>query len=295
MATYNGAQYIRDQIDSILRQTVSDFELLIIDDCSTDGTWDILKQYSESDNRLRIVRNEKNVGFKQNFENAIRNTTGEYIALCDQDDIWLDNHLEVLLDGIGTKAIACGDSILVDSNNKPIGMTLSYQEALDNIPENDLKKAYSIFYFRSPFQGAGMLIKRSFVEIALPIPEELNYHDVWFSGLACFCGGINYIKRPISRYRQHGTNVSGNRFKRRSRFGTWMRHILRSKYLHNRQYAANQILNRVNTLTEEERQFLELVIRHGKRKSTIFGRILNSLFELKNYKLIYSCEDNYLF
>ncbi len=63
MATYNGEKYIREQIDSILNQTVQDFELVVCDDCSSDGTWSILEDYANHDNRIKVFRNEGNLGF----------------------------------------------------------------------------------------------------------------------------------------------------------------------------------------------------------------------------------------
>jgi len=289
MASYNGEAYICEQINSILSQTFQQFELVVCDDCSTDSTWKILNGYSAGDNRIRIFQNENNIGFKRNFAKAISLAKGEYVALCDQDDIWEPDHLELLLNHLGNKMIACGDSLLVDSQNNPLNMTLSYQESLDFVPDDDLKKAYSVFYFRSPFQGAGMLIRREFFEVALPIPQQSLYHDVWFSELSCFYGGMNFFKKPISRYRQHNRNVTGGRSQRRSKLGIWLRKILRGKYLQDRSYAALQILERLNDLTEEQRLFLEKVILHGERKKTFRGRVLNSIFELIHYKYIYSC------
>jgi glycosyltransferase involved in cell wall biosynthesis len=199
LASYNGSKYIREQLDSILAQTYQDFELIISDDCSTDGTWQILEEYASKDNRIRIFENETNLGFKNNFEKAISLCNGEYIALSDQDDIWCQNHLELLLNKIGDKMIACGDALLVNADGISMGFTLSWQEAFDYVPDDDLQKAYSIMYFRSPLQGASMLIKKEFLEIALPIPEQMEYHDAWFTYLGCFYGGINFF-REINPY-----------------------------------------------------------------------------------------------
>ena len=96
LASYNGSKYIREQLDSILEQTYQDFELIICDDCSTDNTWQILQEYAQKDSRIKVFENERNLGFKKNFEKAISLCNGKYIALSDQDDIWIDNHLEVL-------------------------------------------------------------------------------------------------------------------------------------------------------------------------------------------------------
>ena len=90
MATYNGETYIREQINSILNQTISDFELIICDDCSKDSTVEIIKRYKDKDKRITLVENEKNLGFKKNFEKAISYCKGDFIAFCDQDDIWTE-------------------------------------------------------------------------------------------------------------------------------------------------------------------------------------------------------------
>ena len=120
LASYNGENYIREQLDSILLQSISDFELIICDDCSTDNTYQILEEYKARDSRIHIYRNEQNLGFKKNFEKAISLCKGEYIALSDQDDIWLVDHLKILLDKINNHSMVSGNAIMVDSNNKEL-------------------------------------------------------------------------------------------------------------------------------------------------------------------------------
>lgn len=95
MATYNGEKYLREQIDSIFNQTVQDFELIVCDDCSTDTTWNILLDYQVQDKRIKCYRDEENLGFKKNFEKAIGLCTGEYIALSDQDDVWIGANVTI--------------------------------------------------------------------------------------------------------------------------------------------------------------------------------------------------------
>ena len=116
MATYNGDKYIKEQIDSILNQTIQDFEIVICDDCSTDGTVRILHEYAKNDKRFHIYQNEDNLGFKKNFEKAITLCQGEYIALSDQDDIWMPNHLELLKNAIKGKVLSCGNADLIDKD-----------------------------------------------------------------------------------------------------------------------------------------------------------------------------------
>lgn len=110
MATYNGERYLKEQLDSILNQSVQNFELIICDDCSTDRTLDILNEYSERDKRISIFPNNINIGVKRNFERGISLSNCDLIAFSDQDDIWRHDHIELLMNTIGDKMMACGNS-----------------------------------------------------------------------------------------------------------------------------------------------------------------------------------------
>src|SRR5829696_3658650 len=96
LCTYNGGKYLASQIDSILAQTYPNFELIICDDVSVDHTVDILQQYAKKDRRIRIFLNKFNLGFNKNFEQALQLATGKWIAIADQDDVWVPQKLAVL-------------------------------------------------------------------------------------------------------------------------------------------------------------------------------------------------------
>ena len=210
MATYNGEKYLAEQLDSILTQTVQDFELIVCDDCSSDATVEILNRYAEEDKRIKVFVNDENLGFKKNFEKAIRLCSGEYIALSDQDDVWLPEHLEKLLNLIGDADIACGNADLVNANGYRIRQRLSENGHLFCLYEKDLL-LYRIICLYDPFQGASMLIRSGFLKNTgiLPIPKGVLYHDAWFAACACVQRGINYTFEIITLYRQHGDNSSG--------------------------------------------------------------------------------------
>ena len=290
MATYNGAKYIREQIDSILSQTLQDFELIICDDCSTDNTVDIINKYAQEDPRIRFYKNKENLGFKKNFEKAIGLCHGEYIALCDQDDVWMPNHLEILLSLIGNKMIACGNADLIDSNGKRFGLTLKEMEAFDSEFDDDLKKAYSIIYFRSPYQGASMLIKKDFFKVALPIPDDIGYHDSWFSMLSCFYGGMTYTNTIVNKYRMHGDNATGMRIKRKSKFKNLVYQLVYAHAVFDRPAMVRTVQERVHNLSEDQESFLDDANRILNRASSLWGRLLNTMFRISNYKMIYNCK-----
>ncbi len=287
LAVYNGEKYLRQQVDSILNQTVDDIELVMSDDCSTDGSWELMEKQAKADSRIRIYKNKKNLGFKDNFGKAIKECHGKYIALSDCDDIWEPNHLETLLEKIGNKALACGNSTLVDADGIPTGTTLRQQEALDWIPDDDMKKLLSIILFRNPYQGATMLMRRSFIEKALPIPSKMRYHDTWFASLACFCGGISYTRQSLMKYRRTNDSITGLRNKRKSKLYRFVHLRFDDDRLDILQCIEQRLGGKLNdnqklTLTKL-RNILSL---YKKNHHDIRIR----LYELMHYKSIYSCD-----
>ena len=95
MATYNGEKYLREQIDSILKQTFKDWKLIIRDDGSKDKTIEILNEYEKKDKRIKVLQDNKgNLGVAKNFEELLKNSSGEYVMFSDQDDYWMKNKIE---------------------------------------------------------------------------------------------------------------------------------------------------------------------------------------------------------
>ena len=207
MTTYNGARYLREQLDSILKQTEQDFELVICDDCSSDDTIKILSEYAKKDSRIHFFKNKENLGFTKNFEKVISKCKGKYIALSDQDDICAPNHLSILLNFLneGDYSLGGGNALLVDSDNNDLGCKLINN---NNLPEKreDFEK---MILYRNVFQGAALLFDKEILEKALPFPNNMKYHDWWLALIASEIKGVGYIDEPILRYRQHGNNVSG--------------------------------------------------------------------------------------
>jgi len=119
IATYNGAKYLKEQLDSIYTQTLLPFEVIVCDDGSIDETIKILEEFKELKG-LKYFINPIKLGFFRNFEKAITLCAGDLIALSDQDDYWLPNKLERLVNEIGASDLICSDAILIDANNNII-------------------------------------------------------------------------------------------------------------------------------------------------------------------------------
>ena len=287
MATYNGAEFIREQIDSILAQSYQDYELIVCDDCSTDETFSILKDYEKKDPRIKAYKNESNLGFKKNFEKAIGLTHGYLIALCDQDDIWHPDHLRILMDNFHGNMISAGNSELVDGNGAKIGLSLKELEAFESMPIDEMSKALSFLLFRNPVQGAAMLIKREFLSKALPIPEGVKYHDAWFSVFSCFYGGLSYTNKIVNSYRMHEHNVTGHRVVPKSRFRYFIRSIIHD-LSYDREEMIRAILESGIHLDETQLRTLKTCERIINRNKSFAGRSINALFRLKHFNTIYT-------
>lgn len=210
MATFNGEKFIRPQLDSILAQTIArPLEIVISDDCSTDLTREILQEYANKDSRIKLFFNDSNLGFVKNFEKAISCCSGDFIALSDQDDIWEKTKLESLLNGIGDMDFVCSNSLLVDSENLSLDLTMKDVYGYHWLP----KKAKPLFKHQlhaNIAQGSTMLIRNSFLKKYLPIPPEIEYHDSWFALCAFANNGFSYIDECTMRYRKHENSVEKN-------------------------------------------------------------------------------------
>ena len=295
LATYNGEKYLREQIDSILAQTIQDFELVVCDDCSTDSTYSLLQQYKHNDKRIKLFRNEQDLGVKKNFERAISFCKGDFIALCDQDDVWTNNHLEVLYRTIGNKDLSCGNALIVNKNLQSFGLTTRCQQRLDWIPKNDFAKAKSILFFRNPYLGSASMFRKSLVEKILPIPNGCNYHDSWIAFVACLNNGINYTNEILLNYRRTGENVSDSNTKKLSKYKAWQSCFIPNdrisfiKEVFNRDSVP--ISSKQNALLRRWLFIMTTQKALGKRGWVIrrIGKSFCMCYLLLNFKSIYSC------
>jgi glycosyltransferase involved in cell wall biosynthesis len=213
MATYNGACYIKEQLDSILNQTRTVDEVVICDDCSKDNTAVIVRDFIDQNqlqSKWRIEVNEKNLGFGSNFIKAALKTTGDIIFFCDQDDIWVEDRVQVMTELMEKKQ----DILMLGSEYEPFESTIDSLKASsrdlakfkgDNSLEHLKLQAKTIFI---GYLGCCMCIRRSFFELIQPYWFEGWAHDefVWKLAL-CLDGAYVYHGITIRR-RLHSANVS---------------------------------------------------------------------------------------
>ncbi len=201
LCTYNGERYLREQLDSLLRQDYPQLEIIAIDDASTDTTPDILGEYSARDPRLQVHRNPSNLGFRRNFEHALSLCSGKLIAPCDQDDIWAPAKLSRLQDTLGTAMMSYCDSELINEHGHALGQRISDKFNVASLGDP------VAFVFSNCVSGHAMLFRRELLAGALPLPSNL-FHDWWLAYVAASLGRIEYCPEPLVSYRQHATSVT---------------------------------------------------------------------------------------
>ena len=285
LCTYNGAEYLVQQMDSILAQTYPIYEIYISDDRSSDDTVRIIQEYADKYPFIHYSVNVENQGYIKNFSLAISKTTGDYVALADQDDIWTPDHIEKLIDNIGDKAICVGDCLMVDSEGYSLGKTFSDVKHNLWIPEGDVSKAYRIIHNASPYQGASMLIERGWISRFLPIPDFAGFHDAYLAACASLTKGIVVIPNIITRYRIHKGQVSKN-----WEIPITKELLSRTPFIaySNKALILDRILKERDLLTPEGLAFIEefkqiMDLDRQKHRFRVL-RIKNS-----HYKEIYSC------
>ena len=199
LATYNGERFLAEQLESLVNQTYPKLEIIVSDDGSTDKTVSILERYAAIHPQIRIYQNTGKSGVTNNFQHAIRHCEGVFIALADQDDIWLPGKIEQLVNGIGTASLIYHDSLLIDEAGRSLQTTAVDKGYTGNDPV--------VFLLKNIVSGHACLFKRELLEEALPFPAAIC-HDWWLAAVAADNDGIKFLPEVLVHYRQHSENAS---------------------------------------------------------------------------------------
>lgn len=212
MATYNGEKYLKEQIDSILNQTYKNINLIISDDCSKDGTCEILKQYEDKDERVNVFYQEKNLGYVKNFEFLLKKVENDFYMLSDQDDFWLPEKIEKSMETLKSKKadLVFGDLEIVDENLNTIYPSFGDFMKL-NKKIGKYINSYKINYLYNCVTGCTVLSKKKFIKKLIPFPTKSKYviHDHWLGLIISMNGKLAYMPEKYMKYRQHGANQVG--------------------------------------------------------------------------------------
>lgn len=213
LATYNGEKYLAEQIESILKQTHTNFRLIISDDCSKDDTKEIIREYAQKDNRIKYYFQERNLGYVKNFEFLLSTVQSEIYALSDQDDVWAPEKIEKYLEKMKVEEadLIFGDLEIVDENLKTVNK--SFNDYMNLTRKIEKCSGYEMLYLYNCVTGCTILSKKELLDKTLPIPNTSKHicHDYWIALMASIYGKIAYVKEPYIKYRQHEENQVGTK------------------------------------------------------------------------------------
>ncbi len=215
LCTYNGAEYLQQQLDSIAAQSRQPDELVVCDDRSTDASADIARKFAASAAFPVSVRvNDANLGSTSNFAGAIELCTGDIIVLSDQDDVWLPEKLariEAEFDSHPKTGLVFSDAIITDAGLRPIGASL-WREMFRRYDREMFAngRAAEVLLQHNVVTGATLAFRSALREAILPIPKLDDYiHDAWISLIAALSSETRSIPRPLIMYRQHSSQQLG--------------------------------------------------------------------------------------
>lgn len=222
LCTFNGSRFLHEQIESLLDQRNVELEVVISDDDSSDDTWPLLQSWAAREPRIRLFRNAGRLGYAANFAQAMTLCRGEFIAPCDQDDIWSPDKLSRLVSHMGEHVLCYCDSALIDEQGRNLGQRVSHRLGV--------------------YQGSGMLplcfwnnvsahalvFHRRVPADAWTFPLDC-FHDWWLTVVAANSGSVGYVDEPLEAYRQHGrsqTDIARRRSHARDSWSLYRRREL---------------------------------------------------------------------
>ena len=212
ICTYNGERYLREQLDTLVGQTYPACEIIAQDDGSSDGTMDILQEYAARYPAIKVFRNDGEHGVNGNFFRAIQRTSGDLVAICDQDDLWEADKLQRQVEAMGDAVLCAGRSVPFSEDGSPV----------NSDPRRPNVTVLRMMYC-AEIAGHTMLLRRDFLE---QLPKDCgmyhhNYYDMIFSVAAAACEGIVWLDDVLVRQRryQRATTFDARNVQRQSQWG----------------------------------------------------------------------------
>lgn len=213
VCTYNGSEYIVEQLESIVAQSIQPQKIIICDDGSTDDTLDLINRFSESTPVMIEIhcRTIGRKGVSYNFMYGLSFFSSEFVFLSDQDDIW-DEKKVLMYKNIAetapkhTPLLIYSDALLVDKSLNVINRSFLSSERLLR-KEND---SFKNLIFQNVIQGATVMINKNFIN-RIKYNDNMVMHDWWLGLIAASLGNIYFIPEPLIKYRQHANNLVGGK------------------------------------------------------------------------------------
>jgi glycosyltransferase involved in cell wall biosynthesis len=200
MAVFNGESYLEEQLRSILVQLANDDEVIVVDDCSIDGSVDLVRRVNDS--RVTIVQNTVNSGPTKSFERAFSLAKGKYIFLSDQDDIWVPGKVAAVSEifDSGSSLVVVSDARVVDAQRNVLMESLF-----------QLRGSGAGFWrnlYKNGFMGCCMAVRHDAKSFLLPFPPTGGLHDEWIGLCSSLAGRVEFTGQKLLDYRRHSGNVT---------------------------------------------------------------------------------------
>jgi len=227
MATCNGAPFIEQQLDSILKQTHSPDLIIIRDDVSEDSTYQILSRYAHQ-HGFQVSQNKERLGVNENFTRAVADVPDEFlIAFCDQDDYWLPEKLEksiALLQQIAIHpnqpALVYSDLELMNEAGEILHTSVHSQRG-----QHRYFHVWETFLFGNMVSGCTIVMNAAMKKIMLELPRNQPFiYDAWLAMAAFGFGNIAKLPEPLIQYRQHSNNVTFSEHRSKNRIERFQSH-----------------------------------------------------------------------
>jgi len=281
MCTYNGGAYLSGQLASFVEQTQRPDELIACDDGSTDNTLQVLDKFSkESPFPVKIYRNQQRLGPIKNFEKAISLCSGDFIFVSDQDDVWMPQKVNTLLQALRNNPGAgyvFSDAVIVDELLRPMGYTMWQSIKFTPRQRRQFKggKQLDMLLKHNVVTGATMVFRAGLKSIILPIPDE-SIHDEWIALLASSVGMYGVlIEEPLIEYRQHSQQLLGGRkvsFVKQAKQAALTRGQSFESRLRQEEGKYSQVLDRLvrtGQLNKHVQQLFDAKIQHVRVRQSI--------------------------
>lgn len=207
MAAYRGEAYIAEQLESILAQLKDDDEVVVVDDCSPDGTADVV--LAVDDPRVRLIRHPVNRGYVRAFETAISESRGSFVFLSDQDDVWLPGRVEKMLSALEGNLVVASNFAMHGEAPRPWIPRLS-----SRMNGRRLANLLGILIGYRAYYGCGMAFRREAQRLFLPIPSYVREsHDLWLAICGAVKGSLVHLDADTLERRVHDANQTPEGFR----------------------------------------------------------------------------------
>ncbi len=203
LCTYNGEQFVQEQLDSLFAQDYPNIEIIAVDDASADNTKRLLEKNANKNSRLKVFINEKNLGYNKNFEKAISLCSADHIAISDQDDIWETNKISMMM-----QHWPSGSLFVYSLSGNFSGSDFEGRTPAPGVLYSDINDAHQLV-FNSPVHGHACMFKKEIAVLSMPFPAGIFY-DWWISMHAAATGTIGCIPYTLTWHRKHDDNSSRN-------------------------------------------------------------------------------------